>query len=359
MAARGLLPLAVSLALVVGPAGRAYAQAPSNSSKVAAEALFEEGRKLVAEGKYAEACPKLADSQRLDASAATLLNLASCYEKLGHTATAWATYREAAGAANAIGRKDYVATAQRHADALAPKLARLTLTVAQPADGIQVKRDGVLVDRPEWGTAIPVDPGTHTLSASARGYKGWESTIQIVPDAPPTTVTVPPLEALPPDEAPQPLPAEGPKGAAPVVPVNSNTPAPLPVEPKRSDGTVQRVAGWVVTGLGVASAAVGGGLALAAHNKYKDALAKAPTQCEIDDPNTCSGEVVGERNDALSAGNQATWLLAAGAVAVVAGVVVVLTAPSAHHDNPAAPKSPAPNWVFAPTPGGALLRGQW
>src|ERR1700735_1999583 len=96
----------------VAAGANAAAQAPSNST-VTAEALFEEARSLVAAGKYAEACPKFADSERLGPSVATLLNLANCWEKAGHTATAWATYREAASAANAAGRKDYLATAQR------------------------------------------------------------------------------------------------------------------------------------------------------------------------------------------------------------------------------------------------------
>ena len=116
-----LVPIFVLGAL----SGSARAQtAQSGSDKVAAEALFEDARKLAAAGKYADACPKFADSERLDPSPSTLLNLANCWEKVGRTATAWATYREAESAANAAKRQDYMATAQRHADALAPKLAR-------------------------------------------------------------------------------------------------------------------------------------------------------------------------------------------------------------------------------------------
>src|SRR5580658_3235689 len=132
---------AASLLLATTLVGSARAQSSSGSEKVTAEALFEDGRRLVAAGKYAEACPKFQASQKLDPSAGTLLNLASCWEKAGRSATAWGAYKEAASLADAAGRKDYVATAQRHADALAPKLARLTLTVEQPVDGLQIKRD--------------------------------------------------------------------------------------------------------------------------------------------------------------------------------------------------------------------------
>ncbi len=149
----------------------AHAQTPS-SSTVTAEALFEDGRQLMTQGKYAEACPKFAASERLDPSTATLLNLASCYERQGRTATAWATYKEAASAANAAGRNDYLVAAERHASGLEANLARLTLNVDQPVEGLHVERDGGPVDRAEWGISIPVDPGSHSIAATAPGHKG-------------------------------------------------------------------------------------------------------------------------------------------------------------------------------------------
>src|SRR5215472_1302913 len=70
-------------------------RAQQASTEVAAQALFEEGKRLMSEGKYREACAKLADSERLDPGAGTLLNLAACYEKNAQTASAWSTYVEA------------------------------------------------------------------------------------------------------------------------------------------------------------------------------------------------------------------------------------------------------------------------
>src|SRR5258708_15065155 len=144
-----LAPVAVALALSLSVS--AYGQSPAPAGdKIAAEALFEDGRTLAGAGKFAEACPKFADSQRLDPSPSTLLNLANCWEKLGRSATAWATYKEAESTASAVKRQDYMATAQRHAEALAPRLSRLTIHVQQPIASMRLLRDGVLVGSAQW-----------------------------------------------------------------------------------------------------------------------------------------------------------------------------------------------------------------
>ncbi len=315
--------------------------------KVTAEALFEEGRKLVSDGKYADACPKFADSERLDPSAATLLNLASCWEKVGHSASAWATYKEAASVANATGRRDYLAAAQRHADALAPTLAHLTLAVTSPVDGILVRRDGVNVDRAEWGTAIPIDPGTHTLAASASGYKDWSGSVDVTENGAPVTVTIPPLEPAPVDQTIAPI-------APPIAP--EKLAAPTGNEPPRAaedghPGNGQRLAGWIVGGAGVIGLAVGAGFAVAAKGKYNDSLG----DCEANNHNLCGSTGLSERSDARTAGDVATALLVVGGAAVVGGAVLWLTAPGGKKEETVR----SGTLLVAPTLGGAVLRGTW
>jgi len=330
-------------------APRAYAQSPSGSDRVAAEALFEEGRSLLAAGKYAEACPKFADSERLDPSPATLLNLANCREKLGQTATAWVTYREAASAANALGRADYLATAQRHADALAPRLARMTIQVPQPPEGIEVRRDGAIVTSAEWGEPIPVDPGTHTIQARAPGRNEW-TVAAVALEASQVTVTVPSLE---PAATPPPPPLTPPPAPAP--PSSAATPgAGAPLAPAAdhaasdSAGSSQRTLGVVAASVGVAGLIAGGAFALVAKSKYNDSL----HDCEAANVNLCNRAGFDERGDARTFGDVATVSVAVGAAAFVAGGVLWFTAP----------RGVAPTVgrvAILPSLGGAVVQGVW
>src|SRR5262245_35365409 len=74
--------------------------------KAMAESLFDRGLQLMRDGKYPEACSQLEQSQSIERGIGTLLYLGECYEKLGRTASAWATFREASSAARAEGQAD-------------------------------------------------------------------------------------------------------------------------------------------------------------------------------------------------------------------------------------------------------------
>jgi hypothetical protein len=147
--------------------------------EAAARSLFDEGRKLLRAGDYAEACPKLEAAAQLHVSGGILLNLADCHEKVGRTASAWTEFGDAAAAAARINRKDQVAEARRRQAALEPKLTRLTVRVVHQQTGLVVKRDGVELAEAAWGSAIPVDPGTHAIQAEAPGRESWTTSVTV------------------------------------------------------------------------------------------------------------------------------------------------------------------------------------
>lgn len=299
--------LAVSL-LVMCALTVATPAARAQTDLAGAEALFREGMTLLDAGRYAEACPKLADSNRLDPASGTLLALALCHEKDGKTASAWAAYIEAAGLARRDGRADREASAQKHAAELEAKLSRLTINVA-PATralaGLELKRNGQLVLPSTIGTALPVDPGEQVVEATAPNREPARVTVTVAPNGDRKAIDIPELVAI--SVPPPPPPA----------------PAPTPPPDEASEGMhPRRTVGFIVGGVGLASLAVGGLFGLQAMSKADDSRERCPTS-------RCSSRDAIELND--DAGTAATLsnvFVGIGAVGLAAGAFLVLTAPS-------------------------------
>jgi hypothetical protein len=217
--------MAIFLALMPLLATVVAAAQPQGAEVTLAEVLYQKGRQLMADGNYAEACPKFAESYRLDAATGTLLNLASCHESEKKVATAWAEFTEAAASARRDHRDDRVKFAEEHLAAIEPKLSRLAVTVAPNAEvpDLKLQLDGVVVLAAARGVPAPVDPGEHVVEAQAPGRKPWSQRVRINEQAQNLTVTVPLLDvespAPPPTQEPTPLPATPPVAEAPARPV--------------------------------------------------------------------------------------------------------------------------------------------
>jgi outer membrane protein OmpA-like peptidoglycan-associated protein len=166
----------VALVLVFCWALPLFARAADTSQ---AEALFTEGRRKMREGALDEACVHLRQSQELDPAVGTLLNLAECEERRGQLARAWSTWLAAAAQATSLGQADRGALARSRAAALTARLGTLTVAVPEAArlEGLQVLKDGVVLEVAGWDNEAPVDPGEHVLSASAPGYREWRAAL--------------------------------------------------------------------------------------------------------------------------------------------------------------------------------------
>src|SRR5690606_34052060 len=110
----------------------------------AAEALFDQARSAMEHEEYEEACTKFRESNRLDPAAGTLLNLGNCEELRGNLATAWELFR--AVEAQLPPGDDCIPEARDRAAKLKPRLPRLPIDAGNPPpDGMEVKRDGVVL----------------------------------------------------------------------------------------------------------------------------------------------------------------------------------------------------------------------
>jgi hypothetical protein len=329
---------ALVFAMAVGGL-EAPARAQGTTATATAEALFAEGRRLAGEGKYAEACPKFEGAQKVAPTAGTQLNLADCYEKSGRLASAWASFRDAITMARAAGRAELVATAQKRASALEPRLPKLAITVTSTAAGLEIVRDGVAIPKEAWTTPVPIDPGEHVVEAKASAKKPLRLTVAAPAEGATATVNVPELEADP-GVGVEPKPETTPSPGAPPQP-----PAPSqPAESTSSPGSTQRIVGLIVGGAGVVTAGVGGIFALQAISQNSD----SKDHCRPENPNLCTGQGKDERDAALRNGNIATGLMIAGGVLAGAGVVIFFTAPTS-----------ANRVGVAPSPNGLLLAGRF
>jgi hypothetical protein len=283
--------------------------ASAQDQAASAEALFREGRALMAQGKQAEACPKFAVSQRLEPGYGTLWNLADCYAQIGRTASSWAAFREAADLAKKADQADRVAKAERRAASLEPKLERMIVTVKAPAAGLTVKRSGVPLEPPTWGTSLPIDPGKHLVEASAPGKMPFSVEVQTAGPGKTVSVEIPLLVDAP--SAP-PAPSVGQPFTA--------QPLPPQPQPRDSGAETRRTLAYVAGGVGLAGVVVGSITGVIASSKWSKAQDE---HCRTE--TLCDAEGVALTGEAKTAASISTASFIVGGVALGAGVALFVT----------------------------------
>jgi hypothetical protein len=338
--ARGVARAVCVLTLVASVgAARADGRDP-----VAAEALFEAGRQAMQRGDFAAACPRFAESQRLDPAAGTLINLADCEEHLGHLATAWEAWQEAV---TLLALDDNRRPgAKRRAAQIEQKVPHLTIKLAAdaPPDS-HVLRDALELGAASLGIALPVDPGPHAVRVSAAGHEesttkvtvgeGESRVIEVAPGpavAPASSSAVPPPSAAP-------TPPSAAASSAPLAPSHV-APPPAPVDHPRL-----RLAGWITGGVGLAGIAVGAAAGALAIGK------KSTVQSECD---PARGGCSQAGFDASRAGHSLALVSDVGFVAGAALTAVGVWLVIAYR----APSGEPPPLVVAPTPTGASISWQ-
>lgn len=156
-----------------------------------AQALFEEGQRLILAHQVHEACEKFAASLRIDPALGTLLNLADCHEREGKTASAWTEFALVASRATQRNEAERASYATSHHDALEGKLARVVLDVTRSPRLEAISVDGAPLVREAWNVPVPLDPGDHAFAFSAK-RKHTETLVVHVPEGPSRTPVVAP-----------------------------------------------------------------------------------------------------------------------------------------------------------------------
>jgi len=185
------------IVLVLAAAHPARAQ----SAAAQAEAMFREGRGLLAAGRFSEACAAFELSQKLEPAISTLLNLGLCREKNGQLATAWSVFLEAErssrDASDTATQKMHRVALDR-ANRIEPRVSSLRIDVPAESqlEGLEVTRDGAMIPPEMWHRAFPIDGGQYTIAARAPGSSEWTTEVTIRADHDSAAVEVPRLQPL-------------------------------------------------------------------------------------------------------------------------------------------------------------------
>ncbi len=326
----GCRALVVSVAAMVSTVcGSASATDPATATM-----LFNEARRLVGAGRYAEACPKFEESQRLDPGIGTQFNLADCYEHTARIASAWALFLDVASSAGGTGQLAREHVARKRAATLEPMVSKLTIDAPKNVAGLEVRRNGEALGGVLWNSPIPVDPGNYTIEATAPGKKRWSTVATVGPKGATVTVTIPELENAEPSAS---LPAEA--------SITADSP-PSPAATDRSH--LERTIALGLGGAGVIGIGIGsffGLRSIAKHSDYEGL-------CHAGVCATSAGPI---HDEAVSAGNASTVMFLLGGALVTGGAVLWFVAQR--------PSTPASQLRIAPTVGssgaGAVVAGGW
>jgi hypothetical protein len=294
---------------------------PASAAPREAQERFDEGRALVKAGHPQEAIPKFLASIAAEPTLAALLNVADCYERTGKLASARTRFKQAQALAK---EKDALRAdeARKRVELLDARVSTLTLVPPARGSAARVWLDGVEVPSSEWGSPGPLDAGAHEVVVldGATG-KRRTSTVDVPGDAAHATFAI----AL-----------DDPPAAATVVapPVAPDRPSPAPPPASSSRGTIGLIIGATgVVALGVG--AVTGIVALGASSDLKSACPTYP-RCSADRRD----EFTSLDDRARTMGTVSTVTILGGAVLVVAGAVLYLTAPKASSSSSGALATP-------------------
>jgi hypothetical protein len=167
---------------------------------------------------------------------------------------------------------------------------------AERAPNLVVMVDGKALGEGSWGAALPMDPGEHSVEASAPGWQPWAGRVRVEAGPSVVEVAVPALELAP--------------------------ALPPPVEEKK-DWSTQRYVALAVGTAGVVGLAAGGGFGIAAIARNNASM----TGCLPEDPRQCNKTGYAARREAGTLADASTATLSVGGALVVAGVLVFVMAP--------------------------------
>jgi hypothetical protein len=263
-----------------------------------ADILFREGRTLLQAGQVAEACARFSESQKLEPSAGTLLNLGECYERAGRLVSAYEAFHEAEPMSKARLRQDWADTAKTRSEALRAKIPLVFLDLTEQ-EHVIVSVDAKTYARDVVALGIMVEIGDHTAIVKSED-ETWTQAFTAAAGS--KTVLKPAFK-------------------------HDSKPAPIVRKVETPPSSPLKTVGVVTMAVG--GAAVLGGLVFGAlaNTKKADVEALCPSYADLDIPRCTSADATELNNSAKTLALVSSVLTFAGFGVGLGGVALFLLAP--------------------------------
>jgi tetratricopeptide (TPR) repeat protein len=171
--------LLLALMLVSAPG---FAQA-TGGDRDAARSLATEGFHLYATGKHAEALERFRGAESQYHAPPHVLYIGRCLAKLGKVVEARDAYQQLLAEQLPGDAPEQFVEAKQSAKDEAPlvasRVARLSVEVDPPADGLRVSLDSRELSAAELAAAVDVDPGEHRVEVHADGFASQERVVSL------------------------------------------------------------------------------------------------------------------------------------------------------------------------------------
>jgi tetratricopeptide (TPR) repeat protein len=325
-------------------------------SRTIAESLFQNGRVLMRSKKYAEACLKFEESQRLDPQIGTLLNLGVCHVQLGKIATAWGEFEEVRALAKREARTKHVQFAIREKNKIESRLPKIVIEVPDGSrvPGLQVVQNQTPLHEGAWATPLPIDPGDFTIEAKAAGYQTWRHKYSIK-EKETLHIPIPKLEID--KEAVPPVHVTTPPTTTTTTQPPANPPPASEQQPTPQGLSTPQTIGLGLGAVGLISIGIGSYFGAQALNKRADSNDLCPT---VGGQERCSVEGASLNNDAKTNAQIANWTIGLGLAAGVTGLVLFLTTkPKTNEKSASANRSLPLDFQISSKGGQAMWRTTW
>ncbi len=299
-------------ALLAGP--RIASADDDPTTVAAARTIGLEGLQLAEAGKCKEAVEKLDRAEKLHHAPTTLGRLGECNVQIGHLVVGIEQLRRLVREPLAADAPAAFLTAKSRAqkviDETQPRIAQLHVTVQLPP-GVtpQVTVDGEPVPPAMLGIDRPTDPGGHTVSVIAPGYKKASQMVSLK-DGERVAVEL----SLEVDPAGTPPPV----AATPASPSSSGGSSTVDTTSGPFD---LRTVGWVLVGVGgagIATGVIAGALGLGTKSKLDDSC---------DASKRCDGDQEGRLDRLKTESTISTVGFVVGGLGLAGGAAILLFGP--------------------------------